>query len=125
VKPEAGRFLADAGASGRGRAGDCKGNIQPVRREFLSGLEVMACCRGNDNIEEQAQFGLRGEIRRYGLPFLGDNPFLVDGIREETKTDAPARWLRPLAGETGEAPAVIALRLDHDGVALCGRTRLS
>jgi len=51
------------GAMGKGRAKDCKGakyNIQPVRREFLSGLDAYICIRENDSLEEHVRAGLRG-----------------------------------------------------------------
>lgn len=108
------------GASAKERAESCKGNkynIQPVRREFLSGMDVAVCCRGNDNVEELVRSGLRGEVGRYGLPFLGDNSFLIDIIREEAGTDAPARWLQPLAhGDAVEAtgpPARLTVLIDR------------
>jgi len=90
------------GATGKSRAPDCKGNkynIQPVRREFLSGIDAVVCVRGNDDVERRVRAGLRGEDtgpnRRYGLPFLGDNSFLIDVIREEEPGTAPAQWLTP------------------------------
>ena len=67
-----------------------KYNIQPVRRELLSDLDAYIGLRGNDALEHQVREGLRlgsayspqGEPR-YGLPFAGDNNFLLSILREE------------------------------------------
>jgi len=81
------------GTTGQEHAEACKGskyNIQPVRREFLSGLDAYVCLRGNTGLEEQVRQGLREGERwapegrfRYGLPFLGDNNFMIDLMKEE------------------------------------------
>jgi CRISPR-associated protein Cas5t len=88
------------GASGKERAEGCKGakyNIQPVRREFLSGIDAYVCCRGNSQLEDTARQGLAGKasggLGRYGLPFLGNNNFLIDTLREEVEPNATATWL--------------------------------
>jgi len=95
------------GQSGKGRAGDCRGNkynIQPIRREFLSGIDAIVCARGEAALEEQLRDGVKGRmISRYGLPFLGDNSFLIDRISEETG-DLEAYWLRAPTGSAGAAP---------------------
>lgn len=93
------------GATGKERADYCKGakyNIQPVRREFLSGLDAYVCLRGNSALEEQIRAGLREGARwtsegrfRYGIPFLGDNSFMIDVLREEP-SPGPAHWYRRL-----------------------------
>lgn len=89
------------GTTGKERASECKGakyNIQPIRREFLSGFDAYICLRGNDALEEQVRKGLRGGTQwapegrpRYGIPFLGDNSFMVDVLREEP-SPKPAYW---------------------------------
>src|SRR5260370_25467876 len=85
------------GASGKERAESCKGakyNIQPVRREFLSGIDAYVCCRGNVQLEGAARLGLTGkpsgELRPYGITFLGDNNFLLDVLREDVEPQANA-----------------------------------
>lgn len=93
------------GTTGKERADDCKGakyNIQPVWREFLSGLDAYICLRGNDDLEEQVRAGLREGTRgfaegrpRYGIVFLGDNSFMVDVLQEESSPE-PACWYRRL-----------------------------
>lgn len=89
------------GATGKERTADAKGNkynIQPVRREFLSGLDACICLDGNDGLESRVRDGLRlGSAfapegwPRYGLPFLGDNNFLISVLREESD-QVPAHW---------------------------------
>jgi CRISPR-associated protein Cas5t len=98
------------GATGKDRAKETKGakyNIQPVRREFLSGIDAYVCVRGNDQLEVQVKDGLRHGLRslcegrpRYGIPFLGDNNFMIDVLREEHVL-GPAFWYRRLTGELG------------------------
>jgi CRISPR-associated protein Cas5t len=103
------------GPTGKERAEDCRGakyNIQPVRREFLSGLDAYLCVRGNGRLEEQVKTGLREGTRspcedrsRYGIPFLGDNSFMLDILREEP-SPGPAYWYKrlirdPMAPEAG------------------------
>lgn len=99
------------GTTGKERADDCKGakyNIQPIRREFLSSLDAYVCLRGNDTLEEQLRTGLREGTRwmpesrpRYGIPFLGDNSFMVDVLREES-SPGPAYWYKRLTNDDGD-----------------------
>jgi CRISPR-associated protein Cas5t len=100
------------GATGKGRAPECKGakyNIQPIRREFLSGVDGYLCIRGNETLEGQARHGLKGGnppdgLRRYGIPFLGDNSFMLDVLREEDPPKEEAHWYQHLARlEPGQA----------------------
>lgn len=78
-----------------------KNNIAPVRREFLIDLKVVAAIRANDDLVEVISRGLRGERndRRYGLPFLGDNNFLLDTIEEIPAT--AARWFALVSPQRG------------------------
>ena len=100
------------GASGKDRAGDCKGNkynIQPVRREFLSGIDFLVCVRETGEVEQRIRSVLRGEppeagFRRYGLPFLRDNGFLIDTVVEERIPQTAAHWLTPAPGVVGSLP---------------------
>lgn len=99
------------GSTGRDRASEVKGakyNIQPIRREFLSRFEAYACLRGNAALEERvrgvvAGTAPAGAVPRYGIPFLGDNSFMIDVIREETEP-RPAHWYRRLSREEGAVP---------------------
>jgi CRISPR-associated protein Cas5t len=91
------------GATGRERADDSKGNkynIQPVRREILSGIDGYICLDGNQKLEGRVREGLRlgnmytpeGKVR-YGIPFLGDNNFLLSMLRQEIES-VPAYWFQ-------------------------------
>ncbi len=97
------------GASGKGRKDDTKGNkynITPVRREFLSGLHAIVAIMFPDlpEIADLIRSGLEGKPprsgSRYGLPFLGDNAFLLDKI-EVLEGPIPAFWYRRLDAEAG------------------------
>ena len=70
-----------------------KNNITPVRRELLSRVQAIVCLDGNANLEDRVRVGLRGDLNegRYGLPFLGDNQFLLDRL-EEPRNPPAARW---------------------------------
>lgn len=96
------------GSSGKERKDDAKGNkynITPVRREFLGDLRAFVCLDFLDHpgVEDLIRQGLAGVApksgRRYGLPFLGDNAFLLDKIEVR---DGPNRalWYRRLGSET-------------------------
>ena len=105
------------GATGKDRKGDAKGtkyNIQPIRREFLSRIEAYVCLRGSADLEARVRAAIggapsAGATPRYGIPFLGDNSFMVDVLREETER-RPAHWYRRLSSGEG---------------AVAGRCRLS
>ena len=94
------------GNTGKAHAPECKGakyNIQPVRREFLSGIDAYVCLRSCPAFERRVLDGLRDGTRipgeaepRYGIPFLGDNSFMVDTIRTEDSAEEPAFWYRKL-----------------------------
>lgn len=100
------------GSTGRDRAGEAKGakyNIQPVRREFLSRFEAYVCLRGNDDVEARVQAAVAGTeppgaAGRYGIPFLGDNSFMID-VLDAVPEPGPAHWFRRLSREaTGAVP---------------------
>jgi CRISPR-associated protein Cas5t len=84
------------GNSGAARAPACKGskyNITPARRAFLSGLHLCIGLRANDELAQRVRDGLQGRgPARYGLPFLGDNNFLLDRA-EILPVPRSARWL--------------------------------
>lgn len=104
------------GSSGKQHADACKGakyNIQPVRREFLSGIDLCLGVRGDDAVEDRVRAALRGGTaepgdggrRRYGIPFLGDNAFMVDVVREEDPPVTAARWYTLFTGrDAGPTP---------------------
>lgn len=107
------------GTSGKERKDDAKGskyNITPVRREFLADLRAYICLDFFDQteVEDAIRQGLSGESSksgaRYGLPFLGDNSFLIDRIVVRDKP-VEALWYRPLGPETEAGVAPRSTRL--------------
>jgi len=71
--------------------------IAPVRREVLVGLDVVVGIECDASIAGRVRDGVegRGNWRRYGLPFAGDNNLLFDRI--EPITSPPAcRWYTPV-----------------------------
>ena len=76
-----------------------KYNIKPVVRAFLSSIDAVIAV-DSPELEEKIRKGLRGESQRgYGLPFLGDNAFLVDRL-EEVAEPISAHWYCRPDGET-------------------------
>jgi CRISPR-associated protein Cas5t len=108
------------GTSGQERAESAKGNkynITPVRREFLSGLRALVCLDGNPELEDRVQQGLRGQLNssRYGVPFLGDNQFLLDRL-EQVVPPRSAHWFERLVEDTGPPrprTARLTIRIDR------------
>lgn len=75
------------GSTGKQRIENSMGNkynIQPIRREFLSGIDACIGVKGGDATEHKIREGLKGanSALRYGVLFLGDNSYLVDVVRE-------------------------------------------
>jgi CRISPR-associated protein Cas5t len=89
-----------------------KYNITPVRREFLSGIRAYICLEDNPELAERVRNGLRGEhnASRYGLPFLGDNNFLIDILREEVDRQ-PACWYEKVTENDAQRPRSRTTRL--------------
>jgi len=89
------------GSSGKERAASARGNkhnITPVRREVLTDLKAVIWLENLDttcDIEDRVRRGLRGEFNstRYGLPFLGDNSFLLDRL-EVCEGTPLVHWFR-------------------------------
>lgn len=68
--------------------------IAPVKREILVGFDCVVGVEADDPaIPDRVRRGLAGEldIPRYGLPFAGDNNFLIDRI-DCLATPPSARW---------------------------------
>jgi CRISPR-associated protein Cas5t len=103
----------DAGIDRRLTRG-AKNNITPVRREFLSDVRALVCLEGNKKLEDRIRNGLAGrlDVVRYGLPFLGDNQFLVDRL-EEVKLDDSCRahWYERIDEMAGTGPRRHTTRL--------------
>ena len=89
-----------------------KNNISPVRREFLSDLRVWICVDGHADLEDRVRRGLRGEWNggRYGLPFLGDNQFLLDRLEERPLPESVV-WYERLQIGLGQVPRPRTTRL--------------
>jgi CRISPR-associated protein Cas5t len=92
------------GTSGKNHAPKTKGskyNITPVRRALLSDLKAYVCVDGV-GIESQVRKGLKGNSQRsYGLPFLGDNNFLIDRL-EPVEQQPEAYWFERIMSEGSE-----------------------
>lgn len=107
------------GTTGKERADDTRGNkynIQPIRREFLSDLDAYVCLRDNEWLEGRVRDGLRLGCRfapegrhRYGVPFLGDNNFIISVLREEADP-VPAYWFVQVE-RSGNVPHTNVYRL--------------
>ena len=78
-----------------------KNNITPVRREFLSKIRLVILADENPDLEDRIRQGLNGQWNdsRYGLPFLGDNAFMLDRI-EELESIPECRWYEKLDSTT-------------------------
>lgn len=103
------------GTSGAARAESAKGNkynITPVRREYLSGLRAVVALRADDDLAHRVLRGLAGDFsdRRYGVPFLGDNAFLIDRI-EPLNDTGPVRWYERVLADSGLGPRDRTTRL--------------
>jgi CRISPR-associated protein Cas5t len=103
------------GTSGSERAESARGNkynITPVRREFLADLRALVCLDGNAELEDRVRRGLQGEFnpQRYGLPFLGDNQFLLDRL-EERPNLPPSHWYERIDGATSGPSRLRTTRL--------------
>ncbi len=98
------------GASGKERKEDAKGskyNITPVRREFLADLRAIVVFdffEKNAWVEDRMRQALNGKspksATRYGLPFLGDNAFLIDKLEVRDKP-VHAHWFCTVGKDDG------------------------
>ena len=108
---------ADAGMPAEMAKGN-KNNITPVRRELLCNLRAFICLDGNSDLEDRVRRGLRGEFNgtRYGLPFLGDNQFLLDRLElvgTEAGDAVPPRaiWYEKIEQTAADGPRPRTTRL--------------
>lgn len=104
------------GTSGKERAESTKGNkynITPVRREYLSNLRAVIAVRENDELAALVNRGLAGELsaNRYGVPFLGDNAFLIDRLEVLQEPLPPVRWFEKIGPESAGGMRDRATRL--------------
>jgi len=111
------------GKSGEALKAGAKGskyNVQPIRREFLSDVDAYICFDGNEDLESEIRDGLQmgASLRRdgkprYGLPFLGDNSFLIDVLREE-EPPVTAHWYVKLSPNSRPHPRTCRLTVSID-----------
>ncbi len=89
-----------------------KNNISPVRREFLWDVRAVICVDGNEDIEHRIREGLHGRWNgnRDGLPFLGDNQFLLDRL-EERALPQSAKWYERIDERSAVEPKPHATRM--------------
>lgn len=90
-----------------------KNNISPVRREFLSNLRVTIQVSADKEFEEQICRNLTAPTNlnsRYGLPFLGDNQFLIDRLEIVTEPIA-TYWYVRLSDTDQASPGPRTVRL--------------
>lgn len=115
------------GASGAERIPEARGNkynIQPARREFLSGIDACIAVRAAPELELAIRdsFLPRPSVHSsqalYGLPFLGDNNFLIS--RLDVLPVAPSiHWYIEADEETrlAEEPVRLTVWVDRTGMA--------
>lgn len=89
------------GNSAKDHAPNTKGtkyNITPVRREFLRQLTAIIAVSAEDEICTEISAAIDGTSAtpRYGIPFLGDNSFLIDVLATDSRATQPAWWLTPV-----------------------------
>jgi CRISPR-associated protein Cas5t len=59
-----------------------KQHIRPCRKEFLVDFDVQLAVEGDPLLLERLAKGIQGDIpASYGIPFLGDNSFLIDCVK--------------------------------------------
>jgi CRISPR-associated protein Cas5t len=69
---------------------------------------------GEDDFEDGLRRGLRGELNdgRYGLPYLGDNQFLLDRLQTIEADHLPeTRWYEKLGQDVAGRPRERTTRL--------------
>jgi CRISPR-associated protein Cas5t len=88
-----------------------KYNIQPVKRAFLSDIRAYLCIDGDEGFESKILRGLNGEsTRTYGVPFLGDNNYLISKIKA-VDTLKPAYWFERIISEPENGMPTHVMRL--------------
>jgi CRISPR-associated protein Cas5t len=102
----------DAGAQYEPLSKGNKYNITPVRREVLSNIRAYICLDNHAELEQKVREGLAGSYNasRYGLPFLGDNNFMIDVLREVAERQA-AYWYERIPEHDDNGPRLRTTRL--------------
>lgn len=105
------------GSSGKERKEETKGNkynITPVRREFLADLRAIVALEfpGHPEVESAIRRAATGDPTgpsRYGLPFVGDNAFLIDKLKVCGEPVAALWYCRLVGDDAGQVP--LSMRL--------------
>lgn len=110
------------GATNKHRISFTKGNkhhISPGRRELLWGIRGVCLVRGEEAFESrlkaalgQTPWQLEDGSARYGVPFLGDNSFMLEELREIELDSSEVDWL--VRVEEQEANYDMGLEEDED-----------
>ena len=112
------------GASGMppGLCRGTKNNITPVRREILCDLSAVVAVECDADLGDRLRRGLRGEStgRLYGLPFLGDNSFLLDHLDEVQPQ--PSVWYKRVDPAERPRPGTTRLTQRVDRKTVSGTT---
>jgi CRISPR-associated protein Cas5t len=99
-----------------------KNNITPVRREILCDLSALLAVDCDADFGARLRRGLRGEPtgRQYGLPFLGDNSFLLDRLDEVPPQ--PSLWYKRVDPAERPRPGTTRLTQRVDRKTVSGTT---
>jgi CRISPR-associated protein Cas5t len=89
--------VGSTGKENAARAKGAKYNIQPITRETLCGIDAVLCLDHNATLEDNVREGLAAGVSstlengspRYGIPFFGDNSYMIDSIDELTVGGLP------------------------------------
>lgn len=91
-----------------------KHHIRPCRREVLIDFDVQLAVEGDSELLDQIVKGITdGLPDSYGLPFLGDNNFLIDVI-DILEVPREVRWYERLSSEVGPREASCRLTVGID-----------
>lgn len=120
------------GSTNKHRIPLTKGNkhhISPGRRQLLIGLRGICFVKAEPEFEERLRVGLSGEPleqERYGVPFLGDNSFMLEELEIiEPGQSGPVSWIVrdkeddfDFFGNTGAGPTPFRLTIwaDREGM---------
>jgi CRISPR-associated protein Cas5t len=87
--------VGNSGSEFKTRTHGAKYWVAPVRREVVVGLDCIIGVQAHaSDLFHRLRKGLKGEleVHRYGLPFVGDNNFLIDRIDEVPAAPQQTEW---------------------------------